>query len=77
MFCAVEFLLYFTRCCPLEEAVTLLLIPLPPGLAGRFVGALDGLPDWCMPPLADELDGWAADGLVVAVPVVLIPLCKA
>ena len=51
-------LLYLTRCCPFAAAAVAWLLvaevlteALPPGLAGRFVGALEGRPGWCAPPL--------------------------
>jgi hypothetical protein len=49
LFCDV-FLLYFTLCCPFAADAIWLFVaevltdPLPPGLAGLFVGALEGLP---------------------------------
>ena len=42
-------LLYLTRCYPLDDAgaAVVFVACVPPGLAGRLVGALAGLPDVC------------------------------
>ena len=74
-------LLYLTLCYPLLEFDTWLLFELlafvvavPPGLAGRFVGALEGRPaTWAVALLAEPVLVGRVDAAVVC----LIGLCTA